>query len=88
MTVSHNSSDIVHDLYPFAIFITRVQFTTLSLILGWALNLYDIYLIYPDYLLEKMTEEEREAIPTKFKCSLYDDFEIALEDIFNGMLPE
>ncbi len=51
-------------------------------------NLHDIYLIYPDCLLEKMTEEEREAIPTKFKCSLYDDFEIALEDIFNGMLPE
>lgn len=33
-----------------------------------------------------MTEEERAAIPTKFKCSLYDYFEIALEDIFSGML--
>ena len=36
----------------------------------------------------KMTEEERAAIVTRFKCSLFDDFEIALEDIFSGMLPE
>ena len=34
-----------------------------------------------------MTEEERAAIPTKFKCRLCDYFEIALEDIFSGMLP-
>ena len=37
---------------------------------------------------DKMTEEERAAIPMKFKCSLYDDFEIALEDIFSGLLTE
>ena len=52
-----------------------------------SLELHEIYSIFPDALLEKMTEEERAAIPTKFKCSLYDDFEIALEDIFSGMLP-
>ncbi len=55
---------------------------------GGDLVLYDIYSIYPDALLGKMTEEERAAVPTKFKCSLYDDFEIALEDVFSGMLPE
>lgn len=33
-----------------------------------------------------LTEEERAAVPAQFKCSLYDDFEITLEDIFNGML--
>ncbi len=49
--------------------------------------LYDIYSIYPDALLSKMTEEERAAVPKSFKCSLYDDFEISLEDIFSGMLP-
>ena len=48
--------------------------------------LYDVYSVYPEALLSKMTEEERAAIPTRFKCSLYDDFEIALEDVFNGML--
>lgn len=51
------------------------------------LELHEVYSIFPEALLEKMTEEERAAIPTKFKCSLYDDFEIALEDIFSGMLP-
>lgn len=34
-----------------------------------------------------MTEEERAAVVTRFKCSLYDDFEIALEDIFRDMIP-
>ncbi len=29
----------------------------------------------------------RNSFPTKFKCSLHDDFEIALEDIFSGLLP-
>ena len=51
-----------------------------------SLELHEIYSIFPDALLGKMTEEERAAIPTKFTCSLYDDFEIALEDIFSGML--
>lgn len=44
--------------------------------------LHEIYTIYPDYVLEKMTEEERAAIATEFKCSLYDDLLISLEDIF------
>lgn len=34
-----------------------------------------------------MTEEERAAIPARFKCGFYDDFELALEDIFSGPLP-
>jgi len=54
---------------------------------GGDLVLYDIYSIYPDALLGKMTEAERAAVPTTFKCGLYDDFEIALEDVFSGMLP-
>lgn len=51
------------------------------------LELYDIYSVYPDFQLEQMTEAERAAVPTRFKCSLCDDFDIALEDVFNGMLP-
>lgn len=53
-----------------------------------AFSLYEVYSVYPDALLGKMTEEERAAVPTQFKCSLYDDFEIVLEDVFNGMLPQ
>lgn len=34
-----------------------------------------------------MTEKERAEVETHFKCSLYDDFAIALDDIFSGLLP-
>lgn len=44
--------------------------------------LHEVYVIYPDYQLKKMTEEERAAIVKEFKCSLYDDLTIPLEDIF------
>lgn len=53
-----------------------------------ALELETVYAIFPSYTLEKMSEEDRAAIITRFKCSLFDDFEIALEDIFQGMIPE
>lgn len=51
------------------------------------LTLHEVYSIYPEALLGKMTEEERSAVVTRFKCSLYDDFEISLEDIFQDMIP-
>lgn len=35
----------------------------------------NVYSIYPDYLLEKMSDEEKAAIPTEFRCSLYDGFD-------------
>ena len=46
-----------------------------------------VYSLYPDFVLEKMTEAERAGVTTHFKCSLYDDLDIALEEIFNGLLP-
>lgn len=49
--------------------------------------LHAAFAIHPDYMLAKMTEAERAAIPTKFKCSLFDDLDIHLKDIFYGMLP-
>ena len=42
----------------------------------------NVYSIYPDYLLEKMSDEEKAAIPTEFCCSLYDDLAVTLEDVF------
>ncbi len=42
----------------------------------------NVYSIYPDYLLEKMSDEEKAAIPTEFRCSLYDELTITLEDVF------
>lgn len=44
--------------------------------------LHDIYTLYSDWELEHMSEEAREAVETHFKCSLFDDLDISLEDIF------
>lgn len=46
------------------------------------LVLHDVYAVHPDWFLEKMREEERAAVVTEFKCSLYDDLIIKLDDIF------
>ncbi|NBK18457.1 Uma2 family endonuclease [Anaerotruncus sp. 1XD42-93] len=46
-----------------------------------------VYTVHPDWMLAKMSEEERAAVETHFKCSLFDDFDISLDDIFSGLLP-
>lgn len=45
-------------------------------------TLLDVYTVRPDWMLAHMTEEERAAVATHFKCSLFDDLDISLEDIF------
>ena len=52
------------------------------------LQLNAIYAVYRDWEIRQMTEEERAAMVTRFNSSLIDDFEIALEDIFTGLLPD
>lgn len=52
------------------------------------LELEAIHHLYRDCEMSKMTEEQKAAIITRFGCSLFDDFEIALEDIFQGMIPD
>ena len=44
--------------------------------------LHDIYALLPDWQLAKMSMEERSAVVTHYKCSLFDDLDISLEDIF------
>ena len=44
--------------------------------------LHNIYTMHPDWQLKQMSEEERAMVETHFKCSLFDDFDISLEDIF------
>lgn len=46
------------------------------------LELDEIYSIYPDYLLAKMTDDEKAALPTEFYCSLFNDLTISLDEIF------
>ena len=45
-------------------------------------SLDNIYTLYPAEELEEMTDEEKDAIVTEFKCHLYDDLIICLDDIF------
>ena len=49
--------------------------------------LHDAYAIHPDWELKRMTDEERAALVTQFKCSLFEDLDIALDDMFSGLLP-
>ena len=51
------------------------------------LELNTVYVSYPDCELERMTEKERAEVVPHFQCSLYDDFDIVLADIFSGLLP-
>ena len=45
----------------------------------------NVYSVYPDYLLGKMSTEEKAAVPAEFHCSLYEDLTITLEDVFADM---
>ena len=47
--------------------------------------LHDVYTVRPDWVLKQMTDEERAAIVTEFKCHLYDDLIIHLDDIFGDL---
>ena len=49
---------------------------------GTGFAFHDIYALRPDWELAKMSGEERAAVVTHFKCSLFDDLDISLEDIF------
>jgi len=49
---------------------------------GMDLVFYDFYALHPDWELAQMSEEERAAVVTHFKCSLFDDLDISLAKIF------
>lgn len=53
---------------------------------GARLAFHAAYSVHPDWMLEGMKPEERAAVVTHFQCSLYDDLDISLDDIFSGML--
>lgn len=42
----------------------------------------DAFSLYPDFMLDKMTDDERAAVVSEFRCSLFDDLVIRLEDVF------
>ena len=46
-----------------------------------------VYYQFPDWMLKNMKEEERAAVVHEFKCSLFDDLLIPVDEIFYGMIP-
>ena len=44
-----------------------------------------LYTLYPSEELEELTEAEKAAVRTEFKCHLYDDLIFRLEDIFSDL---
>lgn len=54
---------------------------------GTELVLHDVYSVYPDWMLPRLTESERAAVVTHFQCGLFDDLDISLDDIFSDLLP-
>jgi len=44
-----------------------------------------LYTLYPAEELAEMTDEEKAAVSTQFKCHLYDDLTIRLEDVFGDL---
>ena len=49
---------------------------------GTEFVLHDVYTLHADWELAQMSEAERAEVVTHFQCSLYDDLDISLEDIF------
>ena len=45
-------------------------------------QIFGVYTLYAEKDVEEMTPNDRAAVVTEFKCSLYDDLIIRLEDIF------
>ena len=45
----------------------------------------NVYSIFPDYELKKMNEDELASITAEFKCSLYDNLYIKLDDVFEDL---
>ncbi len=48
--------------------------------------LQDTHVFYADWELEQISEQERAAVETHFKCSLFDDLDISLRKIFSRTL--
>ena len=46
-----------------------------------------VHTLYPQFMLDDMTDEERAAVPTEFTCALFDDLSVRLADVFKRVTP-
>ena len=54
---------------------------------GAGLVLHDIYAVQPAWTLRRFPDGKQETAADHFPCSLFEDLEISLEEIFSGLLP-
>ena len=52
---------------------------------GDKLKLDNIYIIYEDWVIEKMTDERKAEIVMEFKTTLFDDLLIGVEEVFEDI---
>ncbi|MCL2170920.1 MAG: Uma2 family endonuclease [Defluviitaleaceae bacterium] len=45
----------------------------------------NVYIIYPEYLLEDMTDEEKARILMEIKMSIFEDLYVSIEEVFEGI---
>ena len=62
------------------------RFIEVYLLNGSIFELDNMYQIFPDYEIEKMTDKERNAIATEFKTSIFDDLIISVDDVFDKLI--
>ena len=48
--------------------------------------LHDLLSVYPDHMLEKMSDEEKARIPSQFSCGIFPELIVSLDEIFSGIL--
>ena len=53
---------------------------------GYRLKLDNVYAIYDDWYITKMTEERRAEIVMEFKTTLFDDLLISVEEVFEDLI--
>jgi Uma2 family endonuclease len=49
-------------------------------------GLNDTFVVYPESELERITDEERDAIVYEFSSALFPDMKLNVEDVFDGIL--
>lgn len=65
---------------------TAAQSVEVYLLKDGAFQLDEVYSVYPEAILEKMTDEEKRAVKTEFYTSVIPELAVRLADVFDGLI--
>lgn len=54
---------------------------------GGVLTCEDVHVQYPDYMLAAMSEAEGAEVEASFRCKLFPDLTLSIDEIFDGLMP-